>query len=65
MTDPTNAQLDAMAKIADYYTQVIEVASGHRRRAIEAGFTNEVAEQMGLVAHNTLMDVLRQQAEPS
>lgn len=55
MPDPLPEHLEALAMVADFYRQAIEVASGHRRLAVEAGFCEEVAEQMALVAHNILL----------
>jgi hypothetical protein len=53
----------AMAQVADGLTAIIEVASGHRRRAEEAGFSPTAAEQMALQAHHALLHTAFQNKE--
>ena len=49
---------DPFMAVADHFTKLIEVSTGHREKAIAAGFSPTVAEQMALQVHAMLMDGL-------
>jgi len=54
---------DAFMAISDHFTKLIEVSTGHREKAIAAGFSKETAEQMALQVHEALMAVLMGKAK--
>ena len=42
---------DPFMAVADHFGQLIEISAGHREKALAAGFSREVAEQMALQVH--------------
>lgn len=46
---------EGLMLLADGLTQAIEVAAGHRERAIAAGFSPTIAEQMAYGVHQGLL----------
>jgi hypothetical protein len=53
-----NMQDDAFMTVADHFSKIVEVSAGHKQKAVTAGFTEEVAQQMALQVHAALMEVL-------
>jgi hypothetical protein len=49
--------------VADHFSKIIEVSAGHRERAVSAGFSPPVAEQMALHVHEALIAVLMGKAK--
>lgn len=54
---------DPLMAISDHFTKLIEVSSGHREKAIAAGFSKDTAEQMALQVHEALMATLTGKAK--
>jgi len=54
---------DAFMAVADHFSKIIEVSAGHRERAVSAGFSPPVAEQMALHVHEALIAVLMGKAK--
>lgn len=50
--------VDGLLAVADGLTQIIELAAGHRNRALAAGFSNEAAEEMAVEVHRKLVDLI-------
>lgn len=53
---------DAMISAAEELAQLIEIAAGHRARALEAGFSPIIAETMALHIHEFLVAQLTKAA---
>lgn len=57
MTDENpqpRVETEAMMLMADQLTRFIEVAAGHREKALAAGFSPTIAEQMAFTVHQGL-----------
>jgi hypothetical protein len=54
---------DPFMVVADHFAKLVEVSGGHRARAIAAGFSPEIADQMALQVHMAMIAVLSQQME--
>jgi len=49
---------DSYLVIADQFAKLVELSAGHKQKAIEAGFSESIAEQMGLQVHIAMVDTL-------
>ena len=47
--------INPLADLADHLSKLVELAAGHREKAVSAGFSIEVAERMGEAVHNALL----------
>ncbi len=50
-----SSDAEKMAVISDYVRGFVEIASGHRRVCLEAGFSETAAEHMAVELHDGLL----------
>jgi hypothetical protein len=56
MPETSDANLTQnLAQAADDFARIIEIAAGHRRRAIAAGFPEHLAASMAACLHDALI----------
>lgn len=58
-------RLKAIAEISDSLAMALEVAIGHRAQCLQAGFSEDHADQIGLLVHAQLLNSLFQGTSPS
>lgn len=49
---------EVFAHLSDAFMPAIEVAHGHKRQAMERGFSEEAAEDMATTVHELLLSML-------
>lgn len=47
---------EALAQLADFLAQAIEISNGHREKCMAVGFSPTVAELMGVVVHDRVVN---------
>jgi hypothetical protein len=48
---------EKMAELADSVGMLLEMSAGYRRRAVQAGFSEDAAERVALELHHRLLGV--------